>query len=90
MRHLLYVICYHKVMKKKTNAYAAGNWLLIIISSILILIGLALLLLATIYVANFGWWSLLIGSTGLTTTGCAVMSIVENNPSWIMLDLILP
>jgi hypothetical protein len=77
-------------MKKKTNAYAAGNWLLIIVSSILILIGLALLLLAIIYIGNFGWWSLLIGSTGLTTTGCAVTSIVENNPSWIMLDLILP
>ncbi len=52
--------------------------------------GLALVVLAIANIANFGWWSLFIGLSGATTIGAAVTSIVRNDPSWILLDLILP
>lgn len=76
-------------MKKKTTA-KERNWFLVFIASVLIIIGCAIVFLAVTNIATFGWWSLLIGLGGLTTITAAIMSIITNDPTWILLDLILP
>ncbi len=75
---------------KHSSKSTSRNWGLIIISSILFLGGSTLVVLAAINVASFGWWSLALGLSGLGTMGAAIMSIVTNDPAWILLDLILP
>ena len=75
---------------KHSSKSTSRNWGLIIISSILFLGGSTLVVLAAINVASFGWWSLALGLSGLGTMGVAIMSIVTNDPAWILLDLILP
>jgi membrane protein YdbS with pleckstrin-like domain len=77
-------------MKKKKEISKSRNWPLVVISSILILIGLVLIAFALMYVADFGWWSLLVGATGLTTVIAACLSIAKNDPAWILLGLIIP
>ena len=73
--------------KKKTTAQHR-SWGLIIISSLIIIGGLTLVTLSIVYVGTFGWWSLLIGVSGLISIFMATMSIVKNDPSWILIDLI--
>ena len=75
---------------KHSSKSTSRNWGLIIISSIHFLGGSTLVVLATINVASFGWWSLALGLSGLGTMGAAIMSIVTTDPAWILLDLILP
>jgi len=76
-------------MKSKIEV-VERNWALVAVASILILISLAILVLAILNVAIFGWWSLALGLGALTTIAAAVMSIVKNDPVWILLDLIIP
>jgi hypothetical protein len=78
------------VMKNNKPVAKTRNWFLVFIASILLVLGFALLIAAVIHVATFGWWSLLIGLSGLTTIVAAAMSIIKNDPSWILLDLIIP
>ena len=73
--------------KKKTTAQHR-SWGLIIISSLIIIGGLTLVTLSIVYVGTFGWWSLLIGVSGLISIFMATMSKVKNDPSWILLDII--
>ena len=73
--------------KKKTTAQHR-SWGLIIISSLIIIGGLTLVTLSIVYIGTFGWWSLLIGVSGLISIFMATMSIVKNDPSWILIDLI--
>ena len=73
--------------KKKTTAQHR-SWGLIIISSLIIIGGLTLVTLSIVYIGNFGWWSLLIGVSGLISIFMATMSIVKNDPSWILIDII--
>lgn len=77
-------------MKHTDTAHKQRNWPLVFVSSILILIGLILLTLSIVYAINLGWRSLLYGTIGLSTISFSVTAIVENDPSWILLDLILP
>jgi len=77
-------------MKSKKKVVIERNWALVVVASILISIGLALLVLAILNIATFGWWSLALGLGALTTIAAAVMSIVKNDPVWILLDLIIP
>lgn len=63
---------------------------LIIIASIMIVIGSTMIYLAIGNIVTFGWWSLLIGIGGLTAVFASVMSIIKNDPSWILLHLIIP
>ena len=77
-------------MINKKLVSKSRNWVLVFVSTILIILGLTLVILAVMSAANLGWWSLLIGASGLTTVAAAVMSIVKNDPSWILLDLIIP
>lgn len=74
--------------KRKTST--ERNWLLVIVATILIVIGLALLVLAICNIHTFGWGSLTVGLTGVGTAGAACIAIIENDPTWILLDLILP
>ncbi len=73
--------------KKKTTAQHR-SWGLIIISSLIIIGGLTLVILSIVYIGTFGWWSLLIVVSGLISIFMATMSIVKNDPSWILLDII--
>jgi len=75
---------------KSNKEVIERNWALVVVASILIIIGLALLVLAIINVGTFGWWSLALILGALTTIAAAVMSIVKNDPVWILLDLIIP
>ena len=77
-------------MRTKKKVTEARNWGLVLICAILIVLGGAIVVLAVVNIALFGWWSLLIGAVGATTVAAAIMSIIENDPIWIMLDLILP
>ena len=73
--------------KKKTTAQHR-SWGLIVISSLIIIGGLTLVTLSIVYIGTFGWWSLLIGVSGLNSIFMATMSIIKNDPSWILLDII--
>lgn len=77
-------------MKNNKIIVQPRNWFLVFIASILLLLGLTLAIAAIMNVTTFGWWSLSIGLSGLTTIVAAIMSIIKNDPSWILLDLILP
>jgi len=77
-------------MKNKKVTTKPRNWFLVFIASILIVLGAALVALSIVNVASFGWWSVLMGLGGLMTIAAAVLSIVKNDPSWILLDLIIP
>lgn len=77
-------------MKNKQKIPKTRNWVLVIVSLVLMLFGLALLVISIVNIGNFGWFSLMFGLGGLTTIGAAVMSIITNDPSWILLDLIIP
>lgn len=77
-------------MKSKKIATKERDWLLVFVASILIALGLGLIVLAIINIVHFGWWSIPIGLSGLATVSAAIMSIIENNPAWILLDLIIP
>lgn len=77
-------------MKKSSKISTTRSTALITISSLQIIFGLTLIFLSIANIETFGWWSLLVGLSGLSAVGTAVMSIVLNDPSWILLDLILP
>lgn len=77
-------------MKKDKLIHKSRNWALVFISLILILLGLVLAVVSIAYMNVFGWSSILIGITGIATVGAAVMAIIKNDPSWILLDLIFP
>ena len=77
-------------MKNTQNTTKTRDWLLVFVASMLLVLGLVLVIVAAMNVATFGWWSLLVGLSGLTTVATAIMSILKNDPSWILLDLILP
>ena len=77
-------------MKHKRTPNKGRNWALVFVASVLILLGLALMVLAITNTRSFGWWSLLIGVAGLATFSTSTMAIVKNDPTWILLDLIIP
>ena len=76
-------------MKSKIEV-VERNWALVAVALILMIISLVILVLAILNIATFGWWSLALGLGALTTIAAAVMSIVKNDPVWILLDLIIP
>ena len=78
------------VTRSKTKGSKERNWGLVFICVILIIIGGVLITLSVVNISLFGWWSLLIGLSGLATITAATVSIIENDPVWILLDLILP
>ena len=77
-------------MKNKKKAPRERNWFLVFISVVLIVIGISLVILAVTNAVGLGWWSLLIGLGGATIVFSATMSIIKNDPSWVLLGLLLP
>lgn len=77
-------------MKNKSITPRDRNWFLVFIAALLIILGAALVLIAATNIDSLGWWALLIGLSGLATIAAAVTSIVKNDPSLILLSLILP
>jgi pilus assembly protein TadC len=77
-------------MKKTKKPSKPRNPGLIFIASILLLIGLGLVVVVLSNVSLFGWWGLLVALSGLITAAAAIVSIVKNDPTWILLDLLLP
>lgn len=75
--------------RKKTNS-KSRNWAVVIIGSIMIIAGLFLVVIAITNVSTLGWWALAVGLSGLSMAGVATIAIIENDPAWILLDLILP
>ena len=65
------------------------NWALIVIASIVILIDLALLIITCIYFSKFGWWALATIAGALSSLCMAIVAIKKNDPSWLLLDLLL-
>ena len=74
----------------KNKVRTQRNWAIVVIASLLIVIGGVVFLLAVTNIGVLGWWSLLMGFSGLTTIAASIMSIVKNDASWILLDLLLP
>jgi hypothetical protein len=77
-------------MKNTNESIKPRNPALIIIASVLILFGLAIVFVGLTNMEALGWWTILTVLSGLITTGAAVTSIVRNDPSWILLELLLP
>jgi hypothetical protein len=77
-------------MKNTNESIKPRNPALIIIASVLILFGLAIVFVGLTNMDALGWWTILTVLSGLLTTGAAVTSIVQNDPSWILLELLLP
>lgn len=75
---------------KASKRIESRNWALVFIASILLLIGAVLTILSVVYAGQLGWWSLLIGLGGVTTVFLAVMSIIKNDSSWILIGLLTP
>lgn len=74
-------------VKKSTKP---RDWTVVFIGSLLILMGLAMVCIAVFFAKELGWWSAIIGIGGLSSVGFATMAIVKNDPSWILIDLLLP
>jgi formate hydrogenlyase subunit 3/multisubunit Na+/H+ antiporter MnhD subunit len=77
-----------QMTKKQKNA--ERNWAVVIVGSIYMLLGLALVVVAALNIHVFGWGSLLLGLAGATPITASIIAIVENDPNWILLDLIIP
>ena len=75
------------IKKKKQNR----NWVLFIIASIVIVLNFVVMYVAIVYGNVIGWWAagaLIVAS--ISSIWLSSMAILKNDPSWLMLDLILP
>lgn len=62
-----------------------------VVASVMLAIGLFLIYIAATNYEVLGMWpAILIGLGGVTTSGFAIASLVTADPTWILLDLILP
>jgi len=75
---------------KKSAAKTSRNWALVIFSSLLIVMGVVLIVIAAVYYKELGWWGLFVGFIGISTTTMAILSIIRNDPSLVLLNLLLP
>ena len=61
------------------------------VASVLLVIGIFLIYIAVTNHEALGMgFALLVGLGGITTSSFALMAIITADPSWILLDLILP
>lgn len=72
------------------SAIAAGNWPLVILAGIIIVLNAALLVLAIVFAGQFGWWALLLGFGAVSSIILAISSIKYNEPIWVAFDLMFP
>ena len=66
------------------------SWLLVIFASLFIIIGIAIILITVTNIAAFGWWSLFLIFTGLVMIASAVLSIIRNESSILLLGILWP
>ena len=66
------------------------NWALVTVASLMIVFNLVLLVVVGLYWPVFGWWSLVVVIGAVVSIYFAVRAIKTNDPTWILLDLILP
>ncbi len=66
------------------------NWVLIVIASTVIVLNAALILFLILNPMTLGWWTLLIGLSAVVSISLSLKAIKENEPAWLMIDLILP
>lgn len=66
------------------------NWVLVGTASLMIVIGVTMMVVSAMYGNVLGVGSIFIGVLGLSITAAASMAIIKNDPSWILLDLMLP
>lgn len=66
------------------------SWALIIVSVIYMFIGASIIFIAVTNIHAFGWLSAVFALAGATPVVAAIIALVENNPAWILLDLIIP
>lgn len=66
------------------------SWALIIVAIAYMIIGVAITFIALTNIDAFGWMSAIFALAGITPVASAIIALIENNPAWILLDLILP
>lgn len=88
LRYLLYNGAMKKITSKQNKS--ERNWPLVVIALIVIAINAVLLVIGLANTATLGWWALLIALAALTSIFLSVMAIKQNNPAWLLLDLIIP
>jgi hypothetical protein len=66
------------------------NWALVTVASLMIVFNLVLLVVVSLYWSVFGWWSLVAIIAAVASIYLAVTAIRTNDPTWILLDLVLP
>lgn len=73
------------------SAITAGNWPLVILDGLTIVLNAVLLVLVILFARQLGWvWSTLIGVGAFGSTYLSIASIRENNPNWLLITLIFP
>ena len=79
-------------MKKriKKSGNKPRNWALVLIASIVIILNLVMIVLGFAYMSTLGWWSPILIIGGLSSMALAATAIKQNDPAWLLLDLILP
>jgi nicotinamide riboside transporter PnuC len=66
------------------------NWALVLIASTVIVLNIAMVYLGITYMSTLGWWSPVLIIGGVSSMAMAVIAIKQNDPTWLLLDLILP
>jgi hypothetical protein len=77
-------------MKMKKKHSHERNWVLVIVSTVVIVLNLGVLVAVGLNPLVFGWWAILIVLGALSSIGLATLAIRQNDPSWLLLDLVLP
>jgi len=77
-------------MKTTKQVKKPRNVLLIVLASVVSIFGLVIAGVGVMLVPDLGWMAALTIVGGLSTTSLAVTAIATNEPSWLLLDLILP
>ena len=75
---------------KKKQQTLSRNWALVVIALIMIIINLILLAIAVLYWSVLGWWAPALVGGAITSLFLSVEAIRKNDPTWLLLDLILP
>lgn len=74
-----------KALKKQPR-----NWMLVLVAVIMIILSLTITVLGLMLIPQIGWFAAVPIVGGISSTGLAVTAIIENDPAWLLLDLILP
>lgn len=75
-------------MKKKEKH--GRNWALVVVASIVITLNTGLLIAVSLSTATLGWWALVIVIGAISSIWLSVTAIKKNDPTWLLLDMILP